>query len=326
MAEPGTYDEDIDFKGKNLTVRSIDPHDAVVRATTVIRGCGQEPVVSFSYADYGGPPCILSGLTITDGNTGIYCSGACPTIANCNIVANRGPGIEWWTSLACRYPIVANCTVAENQGPGVLFPVRGNPSIINCVIAGNGENGIYARSPWMTNCTVVGNKLWGVTGVGGKVANCIIRDNAAGAIESSPLVSYSNIEGGCEGQGNVDVDPCFVVNGYSVPSDTADLDGDGNTTEPMPWDLDGRDRLADGDCNDTDIVDMGAYEFAYAYIGDFDGQCDVDFEDFAVFALAWLSGEGEGRYNPNCDISIPSDKFIDWRDLDVVSENWLGAL
>ncbi|MHC4649047.1 MAG: hypothetical protein ACYTBJ_26640, partial [Planctomycetota bacterium] len=168
-------------------------------------------------------------------------------------------------------------------------------------------------------------------------ANCIIRDNAAGAIESSPLVSYSNIEGGCEGQGNVDVDPCFVVNGCwdanvwvegdyhlrfssrcvdsgdnnSVPSDTADLDGDANTTEPMPWDLDGRDRLVDGDCNDTDI-----------YIGDFDGQCDVDFDDYAILASQWQKAPGL----PSADIAPDGgDGIVNWLDLKALCDNWLAG-
>ena len=35
----------------------------------------------------------------------------------------------------------------------------------------------------------------------------------------------------------------------------------------------------DGDFNETKIVDMGAYEFSFASICDFDGQCDVDFID-----------------------------------------------
>lgn len=70
---------------------------------------------------------------------------------------------------------------------------------------------------------------------------------------------------------------------------------------------------------------MGAYEFNYAYIGDFDGQCDVDFADFAIFALAWLTEQGDGQYNPACDISLPADEYVDWRDLDILTDNWLAG-
>jgi hypothetical protein len=142
---------------------------------------------------------------------------------------------------------------------------------------------------------------------------------------SSPVVSFCDVKGGHTGTGNIDTDPLFAdISGpdpnlwdlrlqptspcidagddSSLPADTADLDNDGNTAEPIPYDLDDRDRIVDGDCNDTLIVDMGAYEFTSAYYGDFDGQCDVDWVDYAVFALAWLSEQGQGRYNADCDI------------------------
>lgn len=60
-------------------------------------------------------------------------------------------------------------------------------------------------------------------------------------------------------------------------------------------------------------------------LGDFDGQCDVDFGDFAILALAWLSEEGDPEYDPAYDISIPADGVIDWRDLDVLADNWLAG-
>jgi hypothetical protein len=102
------------------------------------------------------------------------------------------------------------------------------------------------------------------------------------------------------GPGNIEEDPCFVAPGYwgdvndtntpvepngpnavwvdgdyhllagspcidagdnnSVPPDTSDLDGDANTTEPIPWDLDGNPRFVDGDSDGNSVVDMGAYE------------------------------------------------------------------
>jgi hypothetical protein len=61
-------------------------------------------------------------------------------------------------------------------------------------------------------------------------------------------------------------------------------------------------------------------------LGDFDGDCDVDLPDFAMLASAWLSGEGHGRYNPACDISMPPDDYIDWSDLKVLTDNWLTGV
>lgn len=86
------------------------------------------------------------------------------------------------------------------------------------------------------------------------------------------------MQGGYPGS-NIDADPCFVNPGNndfhlrpdspcidrgdnnSIPSDTTDLDGDGNTTEPIPFDLDGNPRIVDGNNDGNSVVDMGAYEY-----------------------------------------------------------------
>ena len=46
-----------------------------------------------------------------------------------------------------------------------------------------------------------------------------------------------------------------------MPADTPDLDTDGDTSEPIPFDLDGKPRIVDGDGDSIATVDMGAYEF-----------------------------------------------------------------
>lgn len=110
------------------------------------------------------------------------------------------------------------------------------------------------------------------------------------------------------------------ANNTAVPPDSNDIDNDGNTTEPIPWDLDERPRFADGDCNGTEIVDMGAYEFTYAYFGDFDSQCNVDFVDFAILANQWF----ESPDSPSADIAPEDlDGIVDEFDLAVLVDHWL---
>jgi hypothetical protein len=45
-----------------------------------------------------------------------------------------------------------------------------------------------------------------------------------------------------------------------VPPDLHDVDGDGNTLEPLPLDVRGMDRIADGNRDRRAVVDIGAYE------------------------------------------------------------------
>lgn len=72
-----------------------------------------------------------------------------------------------------------------------------------------------------------------------------------------------------------------------------------------------------------DDVNVTASAVPEPFRGDFEPDCDVDFYDFAVFASAWLSSPGSGNWNPACDISDPSDDFVDEWDLDAFAENWL---
>ena len=66
-----------------------------------------------------------------------------------------------------------------------------------------------------------------------------------------------------------------------------------------------------------------AYIFDDVLAADLDGDSDVDFADFAVFAPAWLTSSGQPRYNPLCDISIPPDMLINLLDLDILADSWL---
>jgi len=57
--------------------------------------------------------------------------------------------------------------------------------------------------------------------------------------------------------------------------------------------------------------------------GDFQVDCNVDFDDFAILAEAWMTNLGDPLYNPDCDISNPADNAINIDDLDVFTQNWL---
>ncbi|OHB81843.1 MAG: hypothetical protein A2Z38_12005, partial [Planctomycetes bacterium RBG_19FT_COMBO_48_8] len=105
---PGVYHENIEFIEKNLTLRSTDPNDPNVVASTIINieDLYQGSVITLSGGRNGG--CILDGLTITGGRIGIACGDAYPTLRNCHIESNGPNAIEFWEF--CQ-PTLIDCNI-----------------------------------------------------------------------------------------------------------------------------------------------------------------------------------------------------------------------
>ena len=196
VAAPGTYDETVDFHGKNLLVRSEDPNDPNVVAATIVAGTTQAVVFS------GGEDanCILAGFTITGAGQGIYCNAATPAIVNCRIVGNGQVGIKLWEG---SNPTIANCIIEGNGGAGIdlaastvgRFVKFNYATISHCTIVGNRKEGVKDGKP------VIVNSIIYLNGAGGQVPQISARD---------AVVSYCDVEGGYAGTGNIDADPCFV--------------------------------------------------------------------------------------------------------------------
>jgi len=113
-----------------------------------------------------------------------------------------------------------------------------------------------------------------------------------------------------------------------------------NEVDPNNWTQDNKLTASDGESSDHfgvsvaidgEYAIVGAHSSNSAYVfqkvicptGDFNGSCGVDFVDYSIFALAWLTKEGQDEYNPNCNISIPAYDSIDWMDFIVFTDNWL---
>jgi len=186
--------------------------------------------------------------------------------------------------------VIVNCRFLDNTGSAVAGALLagGRLTLVNCTVAGNEASndcgGICTSDESsFLNCTIVGNEGDGLLleSSGGLylLANCIVRGNSGQQIVPDPdtslTVRHSNIQGGWSGIGNIDADPLFVQPGThnyqlghgspsidtgnksDVPADQVDLDGDGDTSETVPWDLAGNPRIANG------VVDMGAYEGSF---------------------------------------------------------------
>ena len=261
-----------------------------------------------------------------------------PTLINCmfsnNSAVGGGGGIYNWNDTM---PILINCTFRGNSateyGGGIFNINSSSPTIINCTFSdntstsnGGGIGNLFGGSPTVTNCI-----LWGNTAGAGPQ----IFDDGT----SSAAVTYSDVQGGWSGEGNIDENPLLIdPNGVDDVIGTADddlrlaynspcIDVGSNAGIPagITTDLDGHRRTIDGDCDHTTVVDMGAYEFNYAYLGDFDYNCQVNLADFAIFSTAWMSVPSDTNWNHICDISSPANQSIDLMDLRAFCQHWLQS-
>jgi len=197
------------------------------------------------------------------------------TVINCKFIGNEADKSGGGMDNNDSNPTVTNCTFSGNKAAefgGGMCNYKSSPTLTNCTFSGNSANYIS------------GNVGGGIENYNSNasITNCIVWGNSGGQISGSANVSYSDIQGDWPGEGNIDADPQFVDpdgaddipgtqddnlrlylwsrcinagNNSSVPPDTADLDGDGNTEEPIPFDLDRDPRIVDT------RVDIGAYEY-----------------------------------------------------------------
>jgi hypothetical protein len=231
--------------------------------------------------------CSINGNTGGDG-AGVCCSGYSPILINCSINGNsaeHGGGVSSESDL-----VMIGCMIIGNTAAGEGGGVRcyyDDPVLVNCTISGNSASwggGLYG---FFTNVTLTNCILWGDT-------LPELHTYWAPGYPGIPVITHCDIQGGWADIGNIDADPLFAdaANGdyhllpsspcidagsnAAVPADVFDLDGDGNTTEPLPFDIDGNPRF--NRCCPLHItlpppghpmppppppavVDMGAYEF-----------------------------------------------------------------
>ncbi|MEW6746578.1 MAG: right-handed parallel beta-helix repeat-containing protein [Planctomycetota bacterium] len=186
---------------------------------------------------------------------GIACDFSPSTIASSVITENwagyYGGGVTCFESDTALANCQINSNVADSAGGGLHAIMRSNLSLINCTIADNSAGGsgggIYCTG-LNTSADLANGVLWGNRPQQ-------IREQSGATV----TVTYSDIEGGWPGEGNIDVDPLFLA----PPS------GDYHLTAPSPCrgagdpaapglpadDFEGDERTPDG------LVDMGADEF-----------------------------------------------------------------
>jgi len=273
--------------------------------------------------------------------------GYLTVLSACRITGNRAGGSAGVRN-AGGVVIMVNSLLSENSA-------EHSPSTF-----GNYSDGQMA----LINCTLFVNPVGDRQAVienrsgTGSIINSVVWGNGFRSIDDrgeSFVVRYCNIEGGYGGERNIDVDPMFLdpaagdfrfasgspcidaADNTAVPRDEFDLDGDGDTEEPIPFDIAGLLRFVDdpdtddtGQCGDPcvmPIVDMGAYEFQagaggctrnpqWRCDGDVDGDEQVNPVDVGLVQAGFCSGDACTadvlcQYDMDCDGQInPVDAGI----------------
>ena len=178
----------------------------------------------------------IAGNVAAEGGGGIRCYGdAAPTIEGNAIVGNTaavgGGGVCCWDHSS---PLMVGNRISGNttgSGGGIYCYDNSSPIIVGNTIVGNNAEyggGIRCRdssSPVIVGCTFADN--W-AGGYGGAIHNyssspivisTILWGDSAGTAGAeiysvgvdTVVVSYSDVEGGWPGEGNIDADPTFVL-------------------------------------------------------------------------------------------------------------------
>jgi hypothetical protein len=259
--------------------------------------------------------CVFKGFAGSVA-TGLYLSGA-SLVINCTFKDNQGGGgatASSATFIGCQFvrnsspyyggglyggsPTVINCAFygnSSNKGGGGYFGAASSrASFTNCVFVGNSCAAVNGPNITLTNCTLVSNSATGeqgasgASGTGMTVSNSILWRNESPyglQVIQSANVSYSDVDGGRNGNGNFDAEPGFARDPNPGPDQiwtTADDDyGDlrisaasplidrgnnGGVPATVTTDADGNARFSDivttpdAGVGSAPIVDIGAYE------------------------------------------------------------------
>ncbi|MHC4917809.1 MAG: hypothetical protein ACYTGB_20220, partial [Planctomycetota bacterium] len=238
--------------------------------------------------------CVISGFTVTGGNAngagangrggGLYSSGQSPSIWDCIFTGNSA-GSGGAVCFEGGAPEIYNSRFDGNSatasGGGIARLGGGTVTMYRSILSGNSAvtsgGGVYcaAGSYFRTfNCTLYGNSAASGGGFAAAdswldVKNSIVWGGAGGQISTSGSlvnVTYSNVQGGYAGTGNIDLEPIFA----DAPGGDFHLRSRGGRWTPGGWVTDSQNSpcIDAGDPADSfaaepedngDRINMGAY-------------------------------------------------------------------
>ncbi len=224
VVPPGVYSEAIVFGGKNVVLRSTDPSDPAVVASTIIDANGDNPVVTFSGTE--DQTCVLSGFTIRNGlSRELDGAGIC-----------GGTG-DRHTHATIQNNIITEHSTDYYSGGGIAYcdgPISSNTIKDNSAHKNGG--GLYKCNGLIANNTIRGNVAdengGGLFACGGRISHNVIAANSAalhggGLCECDGLIEGNVIVGNSAGVGGGLYNCAGMIQGNKIINNLTKNDGGG---------------------------------------------------------------------------------------------------
>ncbi|NIW00179.1 M6 family metalloprotease domain-containing protein, partial [Candidatus Saccharibacteria bacterium] len=273
----------------------------------------------------------LTDCKLTDNSAdtfggGMYNLDSNPKLINCKFINNGANGGGAIFNSGNSNVKLNNCifvgNAALNSGGAIWNIMQANATLTNCVFnrnsAGSNGGGLYNASPGVVT-----------------LSNCILWDNINGQIEGTAYVSYSAVQGGWTGLGNINADPFFADanNGdYHLKSQVGRWDAGSqswvrdNVTSPCidagnPGCPIGNEPAPAGSRKN-----MGAYGGTaqaskspenWRSLADLTNDWIVDSNDLKAFVGFWLR---KGQCIPG---DLNRDRSVDFKDSTIFSTEWM---
>lgn len=213
VVRPGTYQEQVGFNGRRVTVRSENPDDPVVVEATIIAAHSGHSV----FFDFGeGPESVLKGLTIA--GRGIFCAATSPTLSGNMIRDCAEAGIKGESGAA---PTIAGNTITACEAEGIYGCdglIRGN------TLSHNDTGLAYCHGPIQAN-TVSDNTREGLNMCNGPIEGNTVVRNVAGLANCGGLIQGNHIADNDDAGGLYYCDGQII--GNVIVGNTASSDGGG---------------------------------------------------------------------------------------------------